>query len=386
MSESAQEHTSPNPFARVASWIYAAGARLHRAWRGRTSAGRGRPACAVVSVGGLTVGGAGKTPVAARLASSLASRGYRVVLASRGYRGQARAAVTVVSDGARIHSNVEIAGDESFVLAAHAPGVPVLTGKDRRIVGHHAVSVFDAEILVLDDGFQHHRLSRDFDLVCIDAVAGFGNGHVLPAGPLRESPRALRDADALCFLLDSAESREGKSGEGSHQDDGLVGTFPAKPSARVSGDATAFIRPGTSVWKALRRPVDLVPLGGGTARPLSFLRGRQVGLIAGLARPASLRRSVEAEGAKVIRALRFRDHHAYQAEDLASVKVGGQGTAATDEAVDLWVTTEKDALKILPKWVPKASVWVLRLEVDLDDESARIDEVLAVLRASGRLT
>lgn len=381
MSEPRKERAAPNPFAVMASWIYGSVARLHRHWGRQTSAARGRPACAVVSVGGLTVGGAGKTPVAARLAASLASRGHRVVLASRGYRGQSRAAVTVVSDGTRIHSSVECAGDESFVLAAHAPGVPVLIGRDRRIVGHHAVSVFDAEILVLDDGFQHHRLTRDFDLVCIDSVAGFGNGHVLPAGPLRESLRALRHADALCLLRDPINALASQQGGGDIDNrssgDGVLAT------------AAAYVESGTPIWKAVRQPVDLVPLGGGTSRPLSFLSGRPVGLITGLARPESLRRSVEAEGAKVARSLRFRDHHAYREEDLTSVRVGEEDATLGEEAVDIWVTTEKDALKILPEWVPKASVWVLRLEVqfdDVDETTARADEVIAALRACGRLT
>jgi len=138
---------------RIAAFFYGLGARFHRAFMRWRAPGRGRLSCAVVSVGGLSVGGAGKTPLAARIASDLHQRGWRVVLASRGYKGRAKEAVTVVSDGAYIHSKVALSGDEAFVLTAHAPGVPVLVGRDRRIVGHHAVSAFDAQILVLDDAF-----------------------------------------------------------------------------------------------------------------------------------------------------------------------------------------------------------------------------------------
>lgn len=351
--------SEPSIGMRLASSLYALGARAHRAVMRRSSPGRGRPACAVVSVGALTVGGAGKTPTAARLASQLAARGFRVVLASRGYRGQSRRRVTVVSDGVRIHSSVEWAGDESLVLAAHAQGVPVLVGADRRIVGHHAVSVFDCEILVLDDGFQHHRIDRDFDLVCIDAVAGVGNGWTLPGGPLREPLATLRHADAVCMIRDPLQEDEGNSG---------IPDLPAK------------LEPGLERWSASRRAIDLVPLGGGVPRPLTFLNGRPVGLIAGLARPKSLRRSVEALGAQVRQERFFPDHHAYCAAD-----VDGLMESVADVAVDFFVTTEKDALKILPDWVPPASVWVLRLEMKFDQEEDRIDTLLAKLESSGRL-
>ena len=192
----------------IASILYGLGARFHRAQARWSRPSRGRPACAVLSVGGLTIGGAGKTPVAAALACALRLRGRRVVLASRGYRGRAHGPVTVVSDGRHVLSAVTASGDESLILAAHAPGVPVLVGPDRRIVGHHAVSRFDAEVLILDDGFQHHRLSRDLDIVCIDGAAGLGNRHVVPWGPLREPIAALRHADWLCIVDGGTQDKE----------------------------------------------------------------------------------------------------------------------------------------------------------------------------------
>ena len=182
------------------SWLYGLGARIHRTFMRLTSRTRSRPDCAIVSVGAITVGGAGKTPLAARLAAGLRARGYRVVLASRGYKGRRREPVTVVSDGSHIHAYASEAGDESLVLAAHAPGVPVLVGRDRNVVGQHAVSHFGAEILVLDDGFQHHRLARDLDVVSLDGVAGLGNARVLPAGPLREPRSSLRFASWICIV------------------------------------------------------------------------------------------------------------------------------------------------------------------------------------------
>jgi tetraacyldisaccharide 4'-kinase len=341
----------------VASWIYGLGARAHRAVMGRTASRRGRLACAVVSVGGLTVGGAGKTPFAAHLAFRLHQRGWRVVLATRGYKGEGREPVSVVSDGSYIRSSVVQSGDEAFVLAAHAPGVPVLVGRDRRVVGHHAVSVFDAQILILDDGFQHHRLSRDLDLVCIDGSAGLGNGRVLPAGPLREPISALRHADWLCVI-------DGRGPEDESQ--------PSLEAATIE----TFESGGREVVRARRAPRAIDSLDRSRSMPLEQLRGREVGLLSAVARPSAVRRTLVSLGARIIAERRFRDHHAYVPKDLANL----------DPTPDLWITTEKDAFKISPEWTGDTSLWVLRIEIEIDREKEVLDRLEARLRALGLLT
>lgn len=355
--------------ARAAGVLYGWGARLARTLGARGRRVRGRPSCAIVSVGGLTVGGAGKTPTAAAVAMLLAKSGLRVVLASRGYRGATRDPVNVVSDGRHVRAQVARTGDESLVLAAHAPGVPVLVGRDRRIVGHRAVSGFGAEVLVLDDGFQHHGLDRDFDLVCVDGDAGFGNGRVVPAGPLREPLSALRWADAA-LIVGGGGGGEGDGDEGEKDDD----------RAALRGTMREELPEGAPIYAGERVPVALAPLGGGAAISPSTLAGTEVGLIAGIARPSSLRRSLEALGARVVAERRFPDHHAYVASDLTGLRREG-GTEA-----DLhWITTEKDAYKILPGWVPGVRVSVLRMELRLEEPDALCERILAALRASGRL-
>jgi len=348
----------PSWLLRGASVCYGAGARAHRGFMRWTSGGRGRLACAVVSVGGLTVGGSGKTPFAARLASGLKRRGWRVVLASRGYKGNSRLPVSVVSDGSFIHSSVAHSGDESFVLAAHAPGVPVLVGRDRRLVGHHAVSAFDAQIVILDDGFQHHRLARDLDIVCIDGPGGFGNRRLLPAGPLREPISTLGDADWLC-VMDGRSTASESSGE----------------TLRESDTIRSFEASGREVIWARRRPIELVSLDHSDTLSLASLRGRRVGLLSGVARPSSVRRTLESLGARVVVERRFRDHHKYTAKDCDDLDHSGL----------LWITTEKDGLKILPDWLGGHRLWVLRIEVEIEQEDAVLDRLQARLQSTGRL-
>ena len=315
------------------------GARLHRAlYEGRWIASRKLP-CKVIAVGSPVVGGAGKTPVAAWLAGRLRARGHRVVLASRGYGRQRRDAVHAVSDGRYVCGDVVGMGDEPLILAAHATGVPVLVGRDRGVVGLRAVSAFGAEVLVLDDGFQHHRLRRDLDIVTLDGGFGLGNRRLLPRGPLREPLSALARAHAVGFV------------------DGPLGDTDARALERHLVSPFRF--------EARRRPVRLRPIEGGPGGPPSDLAGARVGLLAGIGQPEAFRRTVEALGATVIARRIFRDHHRYRKRDLRGLH----------READLWVTTEKDAVKILPTWVHRCELRVLVIDLRVDDEAAVLDWV-----------
>jgi tetraacyldisaccharide 4'-kinase len=326
------------------AWAWGAGARLDRALHRRGVVREVRLPCRVVSVGSLAAGGAAKTPAAAWLAAGLARRGRRVAIASRGHGGRRRERVLVVSDGGRVHAGGAAAGDEALVLAAHAPGVPVLVAHDRALAGLRALALFGTEIVVLDDGFQHHRLRRDLDLVVLDAGLGLGNGWVLPRGPLREPVEAIRYAHAVGVV------------------DGELTPEEAAALARWC--------PGAMRFRARRRPVALRALAGGPAQRPDALRGAEVGILAGIARPHSLRRSVEALGARVVAERCFRDHHRYRPGDLAGLA----------RAARVWVTTEKDAPKIHPAWAAGADVRVLAIELEVADERGVLDWIQARLR------
>uniref|UniRef100_UPI0035937661 tetraacyldisaccharide 4'-kinase n=1 Tax=Desulfococcus sp. TaxID=2025834 RepID=UPI0035937661 len=157
--------------------------------------------CGVVSVGNITVGGTGKTPMALRLAREFACAGRRTVIVSRGYRGRAEAEGGIVSDGGSLFMTADAAGDEPFMMAesliAAGLDVPVVVGRNRHAAGMTAVFRFAPEVVILDDAFQHLRLRRDLNLLLLDGTAPFGNGRVLPRGPLREPLSALARADAV---------------------------------------------------------------------------------------------------------------------------------------------------------------------------------------------
>jgi len=329
------------------SWLYAAGARLDRkryeaGWRRQQ-----RLAARVISVGNLVVGGAAKTPLAAWLAAALARRGHKVALLSRGYGRSGRGAVEIVSDGRRVLGSSRETGDEPMLLAALAPGVPVLVGRDRGTAGLRAFAAFGADVLLLDDGFQHHRLHRDLDLVCFDGGLGFGNRRVLPRGPLREPLSALSRADGIAVV---------------------DGPLPESDSALLARHA-----PGAPRFEARRRPRGLRPLGGPRElRPVEGLAGARLGLLAGLARPGAVRRTLEALGAEVVAERLFPDHHRYRPEDLR----GLAGEAPH------WITTEKDAVKLVPAWAGEARVDVLAIEVAVTEPDALLDWIERRLRQS----
>jgi tetraacyldisaccharide 4'-kinase len=326
---------------------YGAGAWLARRAHGRLLPAPARLSARVVSVGGLTVGGSGKTPTAAWIAARLRERGHRVALASRGYGRAGRARTLVVSDGVFVYAGAAEAGDEPLLLAALAPGVPVLVGRDRAAVGQRAIALFGIDVLVLDDGFQHHRVSRDVEIVTFDG-SGLGNGALLPRGPLREGLSELARADAI-WVVD--------------------GPLPASDAERIERHA-----PAARWCHARRRPTDVRPLRGGAAQPAASLAGCEVGLLSGIAQPGSLRRTASNLGARVVAERRFPDHHRYRERDLR----GLAGRAP------VWITTQKDALKILPSWAEALDLRVLGVELEVDGGEEFVDWLDRALRAQRR--
>jgi tetraacyldisaccharide 4'-kinase len=326
----------------LAELPYAAGAWLHRRMYESGLRARVRLDARVVSVGNLAVGGSAKTPVAAFLARRLHARGLRVALLSRGVGGTRTRETCVVSDGERILLGADEAGDEPVLLAESAPGVPVLAGVQRVALGRRAIAEFGARVLLLDDGFQHHRLARDLDLVCLDARLGLGNGHVLPRGPLREPVSALTRAHALVFTRATPGD-------------------PAPPGTERLPVGVPQLRVGV-------RKLGLRPLAGGERTSLDTLRGARVGLLAAIARPDRLERELGELGAQVLEQRVFRDHHRYRRDDLAGLDPGLR-----------WITTAKDSVKLERAWDEAGVVAVLEEEVEPASGEALAELVMARL-------
>ncbi len=291
----------------------------------------------VVSIGNLAVGGAGKTPVAIAVARRLLARGRTVALLSRGY-GASRADARIVSDGARVLLDAREGGDEPVLAARRLPGVRVLCGPRRAALARTAVELLGADALVLDDGFQHRALARDLDVVAIDAANPFGNGRLLPAGPNREPRSALRRA-GLVWLSRADE---------------------AEPSGLDALRALARESTGRDPVESRHAPVEVLDgaLGRGLGR--DALRGRRVLLLAGVAGPARLRRTVESLGAVIAAERFFPDHHAFAAGEVAEVLRAAD--AARCEAV---VTTEKDAVRLDPATAADPRLRVVRIEAEV---------------------
>jgi tetraacyldisaccharide 4'-kinase len=222
--------------------------------------------------------------------------------------------------------------------------VPVLAGRDLALVGWRALSVFGAEVLVLDDGFQQHGLRRDVDVVTFDGGLGFGSGQVLPRGPLREPATALAAAQ-LVGVVD--------------------GPLPAADAARIGR-----LSPASTRFEARRVPRDLRSLDGGQALSPAVLNGVEVGMLAGLANPRAFQRTLEALGAKVVAERLFRDHHRYRRRDL-------RGLA---KQAALWITTEKDAVKLLPFWAGGVDLRVLRIGIEVSEPERLLGTIDDLLR------
>jgi tetraacyldisaccharide 4'-kinase len=295
----------------VLSALYGRVARSRRSWYERHPQSRRSLESPVISIGNLSVGGSGKTPVVATLARMLLKMGERPAILSRGYaRRRAIDGVVVVSDGERVVAPVEHSGDEPQMLARALPNVPVVVSADRHLAGRLAERSLQCTVMLLDDGFQHLPLGRETDILVMPASDL--DDTMLPTGRLREPLDAA--CSAHCILVPGSDEDVARVG----------GAFDRMPVFRV-----------TNHYEGLRL------LNG---KPVAASR---IVAVAGIARPARFFAALRAQGYEVVRELPFRDHHWYAVGDLERIRA-----AARDSGADLVVTTEKDAVRLKgqPDW------------------------------------
>ena len=307
--------------------------------------------CLVISIGNLTVGGTGKTPIVEKFARALQSGGRRVAILSRGYKSVPRKRSwldrikkkdvdppRVVSDGKSLLLDSLTAGDEPYMLAHNLRDVIVLVDKDRVKSGRFAIDKWNIDTLLLDDGLQYLHLKHRLDMVLVDRQAPFGNEFLLPRGTLRESPRNLRRASYIFITKNTGE-----------------------PNNALIQRIRHFNRTA-EIIECAHKPLYLQNVYTGERLPLERLRDAFIGSLCGIAVPDSFEGGLKALGAHVDLAKQYIDHHYYTEAELRSF-IG----RCIRRDLAMIVTTEKDAVRMprLPEADVKVPIYFLRVEIEI---------------------
>jgi len=310
--------------------------------------------CPVVSIGNLTVGGTGKTPVVEKLARELSMRGRKVTILSRGYKSTRRripgndpSPVRVVSEGGALLLDSKNAGDEPFMLAKNLRGVAVVVDQDRVECGRHAISQLGSDLLILDDGLQYLRLQRRFDLVLIDREAPFGNEYLLPRGTLREPPSHLRRATHILITkCDGSDLSE------------------LYRRIRLHNSTAAII-------ECRHRPVELQDFSTGKKIPVSSLQGLKAAALSAIASPESFEQGLRRLGVSLELTQSFADHHRYSKRELDRfIK------RCTRRGISCIITTEKDAVRMPHLLNQEIPIHYLRIEIEIIKGQEHWDRML----------
>lgn len=316
----------------------------------------------VITVGNLTVGGTGKTPVVEKFARVLTDQGRKVAILSRGYRSKPPPLTQrwknklllqdeivpprVVSDGKSLLLNSEDAGDEPYMLASNLKDVVVLTDKDRVKSGRYAIEQFGCDTLLLDDGFQYWKLAgRRRDIVLVDAQQPFGNEHLLPRGTLREPPEHIRRADTIFITKSDGE------------------TAGLRARIRKHNHSAGII-------ECVHWPLFFEDVFNPDQREqIGWLKGKKVATLSGIAQPESFEQSLLQQGAELVYTKRFADHHRFNQQEILNTI-----NRAKKRRADVILTTQKDAVRFpkidrrdLPIFYMRVEIKILSGAKDFDD-------------------
>ena len=316
----------------------------------------------VITVGNLTVGGTGKTPVVEKFARVLTDQGRKVAILSRGYRSKPPPLTQrwknklllqdeivpprVVSDGKSLLLNSEDAGDEPYMLASNLKDVVVLTDKDRVKSGRYAIEQFGCDTLLLDDGFQYWKLAgRRRDIVLVDAQQPFGNEHLLPRGTLREPPEHIRRADTIFITKSDGET--------------------AGLRARIRKH-----NPSAGIIECVHWPLFFEDVFNPDQREqIGWLKGKKVATLSGIAQPESFEQSLLKQGADLVYTKRFADHHRFNQQEILNTI-----NRAKKRRAEVILTTQKDAVRFpkidrrdLPIFYMRVEIKILSGAKDFDD-------------------
>lgn len=331
---------------KILSWLFGALVQLrlllfkHRIMRASTLG------CQVISVGNVTVGGTGKTPIVETFARSLQQKGRRVAVLSRGYKSRKtplwqkllhrkERLPRVVSDGKRLLLNSDLAGDEPYMLASNLPDVVVLVDKDRVKSGKYAIKKFGCDTLVLDDGFQYLKLQHRLDIVLVDYTNPFGYNRVLPRGLLREPRRNLKRAGFIFITKCPPE-----------------GAPELKQQLRE-------LNPTAEISECRHSTKYLENLYTRERVALRFLAGRKIAAVSGIAVPQSFENGLAGLGAQIVHSARYADHHRYTQQEIIETI-----NCSAEAGAEMIITTEKDAVRF--PLIDRCDLPVLYLRVEIE--------------------
>jgi tetraacyldisaccharide 4'-kinase len=304
----------------------------------------------VVSVGNLTVGGTGKTPLVACVAKILLRRGWKPSILTRGYGRKTKEEMIVVPPAAGRHADAQEIGDEPALLARMLPDVPLVMCADRFRGGQVAQERFQVDAHILDDGFQHWRLARDVDLLGLDATQTISDWRLLPAGRQREPLSAIRRAQIVV----------------------LTRTDSANPQSLE--ELVLKIHPAAKVFRSRTELVGWTDILSGEAIPIDGICAQKVAAFCAIGNPQAFFADVRRWGFKLAVEDAFPDHHVYTDGEIQRLVAGARRNGAT-----ALLTTQKDAVKFSRDWAPQLPILACRIEAQIMDAEAFEKTLLASL-------
>lgn len=344
---------------RMMSYVYEFGVRCKLAMYNCGLSHAEKLPCTVISIGNITVGGTGKTPTAQKVAEHIRDLGYKVVILNRGYRSHWDKEIGVVSDGNKIFMTAYESGDEAYLMAKTLPGISVIIGKNRAVTGRYAVEKLNAEVIIMDDGYQHWHLQRDLDVVLVDTLNAFGNGCVLPRGTLREPLENLKRANL--FLLTKTDQS-------------------SKLSNLQVRNTLKQYNTDTPVVESIHHPKNFVEIADwykGIAqnfKELEELKGKDVMVFSAIGNPSSFEQTLSSIGINILESVRYPDHHDYGMLEMQYINE----RASSLKAVAM-VATAKDAVKIPTEFIYSAReipLYILNMDIQITAGSEQFEECL----------
>ena len=270
----------------------------------------------VISIGNLTLGGTGKTPMTIWVAKALLKQGRKPAVLSRGYRSKTKNSIDIVSDGSKLLMTPELSGDEPAMMARHLKGVPIIIGKDRYASGQLAIKDFKVDTLILDDGYQRLDVFRNLNILLMDHSYKSESDSIFPAGTLREPLEELRRADLVCFTRVEL----------------------GRPGPSIED----YIEPETQTIKCQTEINELNDLEKTKTMIVEEINGIKVCAFCGIAQPDKFKKLLESYGAQVVSFIDYPDHHTFKEVDIKKIEESAKKFQA-----DMILTTEKDSVKLL---------------------------------------